>query len=371
MAKKSKYSMNNAKKQLNIIEEYYAKIISNMSGETRLKIFRKLASLLKNRFSLMDALDRVEDTITNGGKNPDEPMAVAVRCWQRELQNGKSFSDALNGWAPSRERLMLSVGDVSDMESALLNLIKVSEGSTKMIRPVVGAVAYPLFLLMMAVLMLYGIGAYMVPPMVAAAPGANWTGVAGDLVAVSEWIIVYWPFAFSSVPITAIIIYTTLGIWTGKIRATFDAVPPWSLYRVFTGVCWLLALAALVKGGTSLSIALRSLRADSSKYLRERIDTALIYINSGYNLGEALYKTGLGFPDHEIIGDLKIYSELDNFEDALDALANEWLEESIYSIGQRAAILNMGAILAVGGVIAWSVFGVFEMQDQITNTFGG
>jgi len=265
---------------------------------------------------------------------------------------------------------MLSVGDVSDMESALLNLIKVSEGSTKMIRPVIGAVAYPLFLLMMAVAMLYGIGAYMVPPMIAAAPGANWTGVAGDLVAVSEWIIVYWPFAFSVVPVLAILIYSTLGIWTGKVRAAFDTVPPWSLFRVFTGVCWLLALAALVKGGTSLSLALRSLRADSSKYLRERIDTALVYINAGYNLGEALYKSGLGFPDTEIIGDLKIYSELDNFEDALDALANEWLEESIYSIGQRAAILNMGAILAVGGVIAWSVFGVFEMQDQITSNFG-
>ena len=84
----------------------------------------------------------------------------------------------------------------------------------------------------------------------------------------------------------------------------------------------------------------------------------------------ALKKTGLNFPDKEVIADLKIYSELDNFEEALEALANEWLEESVYLIEQKAALLNMAAILSVGGVIAWAVMGTFAMQDQITNQMG-
>lgn len=75
-----------------------------------------------------------------------------------------TFADALKGWAPARERLMLSTGDVSNLESALLNLIKVTEGTTKMVRPIVGAIVYPAFLMFMSVLILYGIGAYMVPP---------------------------------------------------------------------------------------------------------------------------------------------------------------------------------------------------------------
>ena len=67
---------------------------------------------------------------------------------------------------------------------------------------------------------------------------------------------------------------------------------------------------------------------------------------------------------------MKIYSELDNFEEALEALANDWLEESVYLIEQRASILNMVALLSVGGVIAWAVMGVFQMQDQITSSMG-
>ncbi len=368
--KKKKSTMAKAMHNFNLVEEYYAKMVIQFSNKVRLKLYRKIASLMKNRFSLMDALDMLHDSASNGGKNPGEPLAIAIAAWGRALNNGKTFSDALKGWAPDRERLMLSVGDVSDLESALLNLIKVTEGSTKMIRPIVGAIAYPTFLLMMSVLIIYAIGVYMVPPMIDAAPGVRWRGMARDLVDLSAWIKDNWIIAFASVPVTMAIIYFTIGLWTGRIRALFDNIPPWSLYKVFTGISWLLALSALVKGGTPVSTALRALRRDASRYLKERIDKTLIFVNNGDNLGQALAKTHLDFPDKEIIGDLKIYSELDNFEEALDNLANDWLDESVYMIEEKAGILNMVALLSIGAVIAWAVMGTFEMQDQITSGMG-
>ena len=142
------------------------------------------------------------------------------------------------------------------------------------------------------------------------------------------------------------------------------------MYRVFVGISWLLSLAALVNGGTPISTALRALRRDASRYLKERIDKTLVFINNGDNLGQALAKTKLNFPDVEVINDLKIYSELDNFEEALNNMANEWLEESVVMIEQKASVLNMIALLAIGGVIAWAVMGTFEMQDQITSGMG-
>ena len=365
-----KSRFNSAMKSLGSIEVYYAKIICNHSNAARLKIYRKLASLLRNRFSLMDALDMLHDGLTNGGKKKGEPMAVAMASWGHALQNGVPFSDALKGWAPDRERLMLSVGDVSNLENALLNLIKVSEGSTKMIRPIVSAISYPSFLFMMSVLILWAIGVYMVPPMLEAVPGIRWVGTAKSLVSLSAWIQKNWLIAFAVFPITALIIYSTIGIWTGKIRAKFDNLPPWSLYKIFVGITWLLALSALVKSGVPVSVAMNSLKRDASRYLIERIDGALEYIKNGDNLGQAMDKAGFQFPDKEIIADLKIYAELDNFEEALESLANNWLEESAYMIEQRAGILNMLAILAVAAIIAWAVFGVFDMQDQITSAMG-
>ncbi len=368
--KKKKSSIQKAMKNLGKVEEAYAKIIINCSNKVRLKLYRKIASLMRNRFSLMDALDMLHDSASKGGKNPGEPLAIAIASWGRSLNNGKTFSDALKGWAPDRERLMLSVGDASDLENALLNLIKVTEGTTKMIRPIIGAITYPTFLLMMAVLIIYAIGVYMVPPMIDAAPNVKWSGLAKDLVDLSDWIKHNWIFAFSSVPSVMLVIYLTIGIWTGPTRAIVDNMPPWSLYKVFVGISWLLALAALIKAGVPVSTAMSSLKKDATKYLIERIDKALVFINNGDNLGTALDKTKLNFPDAEVVADLKIYSELDNFEEALNNLANEWLEESVIMIEQKASVLNMVALLAVGGVIAWAVMGTFEMQDQITNNMG-
>ena len=231
--RKRKSSLEKAMKSLGTVEVYYAKIICRLSNATRLKLYRKLASLLRNRFSLMNALDMIHEGASNGGKNPKEPMAIAIAAWGQALQNGKPFSEALRGWAPNQERLMLSVGDVSDMESAIMNLIRVSEGSTKMVRPIIGAIAYPSFLFMMSVLIIYAIGAFMVPPMLEAAPNTRWRGMAADLVDLSEWIRVNWIFAFSVLPVIGCIIYFTIGIWTGRARAFFDHLPPWSLYKIF------------------------------------------------------------------------------------------------------------------------------------------
>ena len=370
MERKKSSSLDRAMKRLGTVETYYAKMICRASNKARLKIYRKLASLLRNRFSLMDALDLLHRAASNDGKNPDEPLAIAIANWGKSLQNGLTFSDALKGWAPDRERLMLSVGDVSDLEGALLNLIKVTEGSTKMIRPIVGAISYPSFLMMMAILIIYAIGVYMVPPMIDAAPNVRWRGLAKDLVDLSAWIKDNWLVAFLSLPVLMATIYFTISVWTGKIRALFDHIPPWSLYKTFVGISWLLALSALVKGGTPVSTAMRALRKDSTRYLKERIDKTMVFINNGDNLGQALAKTGLAFPDKEIIDDLKIYSELDNFEEALDNLANEWLEESVYTIEEKASLLNMVALLSIAGVIAWAVMGTFDMQDQITSSMG-
>lgn len=357
-------------RKLNSFELFYAKLMCNLSNASRLKVFKKIASLLKNRFSLMDAIDLLYDSVSNGGKNTSDPMAIALAAWGKSLQNGLNFAEALKGWAPNRERLMLSAGDVSDLETALFNLIRVTEGTNKMIRPIVGAITYPSFLFLTAILVIYAIGAYMVPPMLEAAPGVMWKGSAKDLVNVSEWIKTNWLAAFLFLPTVMGIIYATIGIWTGKVRVFFDRIPPWSLYKVFSGITWLLSLSALVKGGVPISAALTSLYKDSNKYLQERIKSTLRFINNGDNLGAALSKTNLEFPDKEIIADLKVYSELDNFEEALENLANDWLEQSVYMIAQKAEMLNTVAMLSVSGVIAWSVFAVFEMQDQITNAMG-
>ena len=79
--RESAQNLARAMQKLSTIEVYYAKMICNLSGGVRLKLYRKIASLMSNRFSLMNALDMLHATITNDGKNPSEPMAIAIASW--------------------------------------------------------------------------------------------------------------------------------------------------------------------------------------------------------------------------------------------------------------------------------------------------
>ena len=348
----------------------YAKFMTRHSTNERLRMYRKLASLLRNRFSLMDALERLYGIASKNGKDQHETMGIAITNWMRSLQNGESFSVALRGWAPQSELLMLSVGDIANLDQALDNLIKVVEGVKRMKEPVVSAISYPMFLLFLTTLIIYAVGAYMVPPMTEAVPNLVWRGQAKTLVGLSEWVQNNTLLLFLTMPIISAFISWTLPRWKGRMRARFDNVTPWSIYRIFVGVSWLMSLAALVKAGTPVSKALRVLRSDANPYLLYRIERALFFVNSGDNLGDALYKTNLNFPDREIVGDLQIYAELDNFQLALDQLANEWLEDSVRNIEQKASVLNMVAILLIAAIVAWVVMGTFDMQDQMVAGMG-
>lgn len=355
----------------NVLNIWYARFSVRVHSEDRLELYRKLMALIKNRFSLMDALERLYSIASKDGKNPDDSMAIATAFWMQSVRNGSTFSEALKGWVPSTEILMLSVGDVAALDLALQHTIRVVEGMNKMRSLVWGAVAYPLFLMMMVVIMIWAVAKYMVPPMKEAVPNLVWRGIAKSLVDLSNFVDHHPVMLFSILPIIVVICLITFPYWSGKSRAKVDNIPPWSMYRIFTGVSWLLALSALVRAGMPVSKAMRSLGGeDASPYLHYRVSRALIYVNNGDNLGEALYHTQLKFPDDEIIGDLRIYAELDTFPEALENLANSWLESSIRQIDTMAAILNGVAILMISFVIAWAVWGTFAMQEQMVNGMG-
>ncbi len=354
----------------NMLNLWYAKLMVRTYTSDRLAFYRKLMALLRNRFSLMDALERMYQIASKDGKKPDDSMAIAVVAWMREIQNGESFSSALRGWAPPTEIMLLSVGDIANMEMALANTIKVVEGVRRMKEPVISAVTYPLFLILISLFLIYGVGRWMVPPMLDAVPQLKWKGLAKSLVDLSYFVSDHPFFLFSTLPILILIILFTLPRWKGKARAIIDHAPPYSIYRIFIGVGWLLSLSSLVKAGTPVSKALRSLRADATPYLLYRIDRALSFINNGDNLGDALYKTELGFPDDEVIGDLRIYAELDNFSEALSNLSDDWLESSVKDIEKKSAVLNSAAILMIAAIVAWAVMGTFDMQEQMVSGMG-
>jgi len=345
----------------------YARLSFRMQAAKRMETYRKLASLLRNDFTLMDALDRIYQVESKGGKKQDEPFAIAMKAWQRNLEGGLSFPDAVRAWVPINETLMLSVGDVSKLSVALENVVRVGEGVSKIKAAMRDAVTYPLFLFALTFIIIIAVGIYLVPPLSEAAGGnVVWKGVAGTLISVSDFSNAYWPFMLAGFIVVALLIWYSFANWSGRIRALVDFLPPWSMYKISVSVSWMMSLAAMVASGGSLPVAIKTLADNSGPYLKNILERTNKYITNGDNLGRALQNTGTHFPNDEIIGDLAIYADMTGFDQNLAKIASDYLDSSVRRMEDLSNFMNSFGIILVSAVIAWVVFGTFQMQDQIT-----
>ena len=353
---------------MNRLELLYAKLVFKLNTEKRMATARKLASLLRNDFTLMNALSRLEMIESHGGTKPNEPFAIVMREWQKNLERGMSFSDATRGWVPPEETLLVTSGNLSDLVVALENVSRVVEGTQRIKRAMLGAIVYPLFLLMLTFGIIILVGIYLVPPLAEIA-GDNviWRGMAASLMWVSDVSIKYWYVFLIGFLALVVIIWFSLANWSGRLRTKFDKLPPWNVYKIQMSVGWLMSLSAMVAAGITMPDAMRMLADNANKYLRSILDDALHFIANGDNLGVALNNTGRDFPNTEIIGDLAIYADMNGFDENLGRVANDYLEESVRKMESISSAMNSIGILLVSAIIAWVVLGTFQMQDQITS----
>ena len=352
---------------MNKLEILYAKLVCRFSRDKRVTIWRKLVSLLKNDFTLIDALNRIQMIESKGGAKPNEPFAICMREWEKNLERGLSFSEATRGWVPAEETLLLTSGNMSSLVVALENVSRIIVANKRISGAVFGAIAYPLLLLVLVIGIIIMVGIYLVPPLAEVAGDSMvWTGGAATLIWVSNLASKYWHIVAIIFIASGVLVWWSLPRWAGRIRAAFDKIPPWNIYKIRLSVGWMMSLAAMVSSGVAIPDAMRMLADNSNRYLRKILDETLRYIANGDNLGDALQNTGMDFPNQELIGDLTIYADMNDFDSNLNQISNDYLENSVKKIESVSNVLNSVGILLITAVIAWVVLGTFQMQDQIT-----
>ena len=160
--------------------------------------------------------------------------------------------------------------------------------------------------------------------------------------------------------------WASLPRWKDGLRVTFDRFMPYSIYRVLHGSTWMISFASLVNAGVRTESALEQLMAGASPWMKVRIQACLKGMRSGLNPGDALAKSGFGFPDIEIIDDLGVYARLSGFDIALATIGREWITESVERIQAMMKVVFGFSVLLVGLFIALMVGGLIGMELQMT-----
>lgn len=346
-------------------ERWFSKV--QFSGKERIRIYRKIIRLLQNGVPLLQALESIWLLSSRDGKKPNLPIARILRMWIEQVKNGKPLDVAIQGWVPETDRTVIGAGDASGrLPEAIENACFLYEGQKKIKTAVIAGVAYPIVLFGMDVAFLFIFGMDVIPKFETALPRDRWTGLAGQMASMADFV-QSWMIPLLVVVLSLVaVMFWSMPRWTGKLRVRLEKWPPYSIYKLVEGSGFLLSMAALTAAGVKQTVALRSMMRDARPWYEERISKTLYHVNNGLNLGEALHRTGLRFPDDETVNDLRTYATLNGFDEMLMRLGRENLEETIDRIRQQSTVMRNAGIIVAGVVIAWLFMGIFSIQQQIT-----
>lgn len=337
------------------------------SRKQRFRIYRKLEGMLRMNEALSRALDRLYQNVSEMGKYPNRPAAIALREWFLKDRQGMPLSEAMEGWIPDGELYMIRAGEESGtMAKALQSIQAVGERGREMRAAVSYAVAYPTFMMILVSFVLWMFGVNLIQNMRKTAPPRVMEAM-GGVAAVSDFIANWGIWVVVGVIAIAITISTTLPYWRGPIRAKLDMAPPWSWYRVLQGSTFLLGLSSLLGSQVPLKRALEILEDQAKPWLKERINSAREEVLRGRNLGEALRIGRYNFPDPSVAIDLEILSERADVGGVIEEVTEEWMRDQIDMLkGQAAIARNIGLVL-VGSTIAWAMQSVFAVVTEVSN----
>ncbi len=335
----------------------------------RIRIYRQIERMMRNNIPVHRALETLWERASEDGRKKTKPAAMILSHWISEYKSTGSLAKSVQGWIPERERMMIEAGELSgNIANTLHDVVFIAQNAGKMRGAVIAGLAYPSFLGLAVIGVLWMFGVRVIPAFAQVLPMERWTGLAAQMAWLSEFVQI-WTIPILLIMFAALVTYlVTLPIWTGRMRTMFDRIPPWSLYRMWNGTGFLLSLSALIRAGMPLPKALSRLRFYANRWLGQRIDGALIHLNSGLNLGDALHHSGYGFPDREIVSDLRVYASLSGFEEAIDTIAREWIDLGVERIQAQSKILFFAALLVLAGTISWVAAGFYDLQQQVSTS---
>ena len=343
------------------------------SASHRIRFYRKVATLMRNGKQLITSIENLQKRAARRGKTDVE--AVALNEILQGLRQGKSFADAIQHYASVNERMVLEAGENSgDLPNALDLSAEILDASSQMKSKVLGAIISPLFLISMLIGILFLLARVVIPKLTAVLCPEQWEAPARLLYKVTQVVNSHWMLLVLFLLIAALVgIGLSLSRWSGKGRAAFDRIPPWSMFRLLIGSGWLMSLASLIKSGETVLNSLQKMQRVSkkNKWLYDRLGRAVFFYSSGLNLGEALEATKQCFPDRDIVDDLVVYADMEGFDDILHSLGREWAEKGLEKIKQQAGILNTAAITLVGLLLGWFTYAVVSIQMSMGTHFTG
>ena len=338
--------------------------------KARSRIWRKLAVCIKAGVTVGEALQMIWIHTSQDGRKPDHPVAKIISNWRKDISNGKTLGEAILPWVPESEQNLIAAGEKSDLYQAIQDLLQIQDAKKKISGTIIKGLIYPVILALAGCGFLMMFATRIVPQFNEVLPVSKWHGPPVVMATAGAFFTHYIIVIFSLVVATIIGITISLPRWTGKLRITFDKIPPWSLYRLYSGSGFMLIMSSMLSAGSPPLKILDTIRKNSTPWLDERMAATERFVLGGKNIGDALYDTGFQYPDKETVLDLRAYAKQADFAEILRKISDIWIEESVGKVKAQTVVMQNVALLFAASVIIGFLLSIGSLEFQVLGSQG-
>lgn len=355
---------------MNPVVKAFSKI--QFGGAKRAEFYQQMISMLRSGRSKTEAARMAWRVASYDGAKKTDGVAIIYNDVAARLEEGDSLGEALRPWVPANEASIVNAMEGSEnFADSLDSWLRLDNKRRAILGKSIGELAHPAFLMLMAYGILMYFGLSLMPTMDEIYPMENWTGMGAAVRALSMFcqnyavqttigVIVFFGFIFFMMP-----------RWSGFGRKFFDKLPPWSIYRTFAGINFLVGVAALMQGRIPELMSVRKLRQGQSPYMATRLEAVITNLRDGKRLGTAMFMSPYSWPDKSMTMTLKIYEETADLSTSMMRMSDDWLAKAEKSVGMATRIVKFIAMLTVAASIIVVMGGTFAVNQQIAQAYGG
>lgn len=336
------------------------------SAKKRIAFYKGLAALMRNGLSAVEAADMMYRVASDEGRDSGTLEAIVMRDFLAGLKNGLGIGVALRRYVPPEDIVTLEVIRTSDnFPDQLDTYCAVLEKRGQMRATMITGMLKPIALLLGVIGMMVFFGYNLVPKVEALLPREQWTGMAVTLTYVNGFAENFAVEILVAIVVLALLVWWSLPNWTGFGRRSADRLPVYSLYRIYTGISFLMSMSALMKGGVKPVEAIDRITPMASPYVSKRLRAIRREMINGYNLGEALNRGAAGWPDKGISTSIKVFAETQDLSTQLGRMSLKWIDDAQKTVETSVAALNVMMMLLFAVVILSIMMGMFGLMGSI------
>ncbi len=339
-----------------------------------LQIFtRQLATLLSSGVPILQSME----TLSNGSKSPG--LKTALTQISEDVSQGKRFGDAVGMHPKVFDRFyvnMVLAGEESGNLDQILNRLALYiEKSVKIQGKVKGALAYPIGILSVAMLVVAGLLVFVIPKFktMFEGSGQELPGLTKIVVAMSEAFISYWYVIIGGI---VALVYGMIAYYKSpRGREVMDAIfielPLTGDLMVKSGVArFTRTLSTLLSSGVGIIEALEiSSRTVGNHVLERAIMRAKDAISEGKSLTVPLAKEK--HIPHMVTQMIGVGEQTGALDTMLGKVADFYEDEVDVAVGALTSMMEPIMMVILGGIVGFFVIAMYLPIFSMASTAGG